>query len=327
MQYPTEFDAPTGPPEVSFVVIGYNEGKHLGVCLESVQLCALSDDHFELIYVDGGSTDDSMNIALAGGADEVLGGDKRRRAAENRNLGLAKARGKFVQFLDGDMQLAPGWPRVALKLLAEHPEVACVSGVLQERRNNVFYEAMQIDWETPEGYALYCGGAAMWRRDVLQQLGGFPEDVRYGEEPYLCWRMRNETPHKIYHLVEHMADHDLAFSGFLDYVKRTVRVGESYAEIAERCRNTGDPFWSAEESSSLRWGMLLVFLFLVMALGPDLFQWVAMLSVAGVLGRKAWQIRQTGREWEVAILYAIHTYFAKLAIAYGIIKWRWFRKG
>lgn len=318
-------DAAGSVPDVSFVVIGYNEGKHLGACLESVRECALADDRFELIFVDGGSTDDSLRIAKASGADAILGGDKQRRAAENRNLGLEAARGRYVQFLDGDMQLAPGWPLHALKILESHPEVACVSGVLRERRENVFYEALQIDWETPEGYALYCGGAAMWRRDVLRELGGWPEDVRYGEEPYLCWRMRNETEYKVYHLGERMADHDLAYTGFLDYVKRTVRVGETYAEIAERCRNSADPFWSAEESSSLRWGMLLVFLFLIMALGPDLFQWVAMLALAGVLGRKAWQIQQTGRDWEVSILYALHTYGAKLAIAYGIAKWRWFR--
>lgn len=312
---------------VSFVVIGFNEGVRLKAALRSVRECAMHERLYELIYVDGGSTDDSVNTALGMGVEHILGGEKRRRAAENRNLGLAKASGKYVQFLDGDMEMNPAWPAAAMRLLEEQADVACVFGQLEEKQHNVFYEALQLDWEYPEGPSDYCGGAAMWRRAPLQQLGGFPEDVTYGEEPYLCWRLRHELKLKVWHLHHRMALHDLAYTGFVDYWKRNVRVGESYAQVADRCAHLPDKFWSAEVSLNLRWGLILSGIFFVVVFGPGFLKFLAIMALFALVGRKAWQTQQRGCDKEVALIYGIHTYLAKLGIAYGIAKWQWTQKG
>lgn len=312
-------------PEISFVVIGYNEGVHLRAALRSVKQCALHDDRYELIYVDGGSTDGSLQVARDMGADQILGGDRRRRAAENRNLGLAAARGDFVQFLDGDMEMHPAWPETAMKLLQEKPEVACVFGELEEKRNNVFYEALQLDWEMPEGISLFCGGAAMWRREVLQQLGGFPEDVAYGEEPYVCWRCRREQKMQIWHLHRRMALHDLAYTGPLDYWKRNVRVGLAYAEISQRCASGSDKFWSAEVSNNLRWGAGLTLALLAVLFAGGFIKMVALVALLVIIGRKTRQTMQRGESLEVSLIYAVHTYLCKLGIAWGIVKHQWFQ--
>ena len=108
--------SPAGPIDLSFVVIGYNEAGTLKACLDSVRNADLDGLSWELSYVDGGSIDTSMDIAREAGVDRLLGGETRRRAAENRNLGLEAATGRLVQFLDGDMSLFPDWPLAA----AEH---------------------------------------------------------------------------------------------------------------------------------------------------------------------------------------------------------------
>jgi glycosyltransferase involved in cell wall biosynthesis len=305
------------------VVIGYNEGVRLRAALRAVRECAMHEDDYELIYVDGGSTDASVKVATEMGVDQLLGGERRRRAAENRNLGLAKAQGECVQFLDGDMEMHTVWPLKAMKLLREQEDVACVFGQLEEKRNNVFYDALQLDWDYPEGDSLYCGGAAMWKREPLQALGGFPEDVKYGEEPLLCWRLRNESKLRVWHLHAPMALHDLAYQGFVDYWKRNVRVGESYAEIADRCAGTSEPFWSEEVSANLRWGLALAGAVFVLFFAPGFIKGVAVMAVLGIIARKTWQTHERGCDWEVSLIYAIHTYLAKLGIAYGIAKWQW----
>lgn len=310
-------------PEISFVIIGYNEGVHLRAALRSVKQCAIHEDRYELIFVDGGSTDGSIQAARELEADQILGGDRRRRAAENRNLGLAAARAEFVQFLDGDMELHPAWPETALSLLREKTDVACVFGELEEKRNNVFYEALQLDWEYPEGPALYCGGAAMWRREVLQQLGGFPEDVGFGEEPYICWRARRELKLQVWHLHRRMAKHDLAYTGPIDYWRRNVRVGEAFAEIAARCSGGGDRFWAAEVSNNLRWGVGLTLALFAFLFGGGLIKGVALLALIIIIGRKTRQTMQRGVEFEVSLIYAVHTYLCKLGIAWGIVKHQW----
>ncbi len=307
--------------DLSFVVIGLNEDRTLRACLESVRNADLEDLSWELIYVDGGSDDNSVEIARPL-ADTVVSAETRRRAAENRNIGLRRARGRFVQFLDGDMALAPGWPVAAVGLLEGHPEVAAVFGRLEEHNDSAVYRALQIDWEYPEGPALYCGGAAMFRRSDIARVGGFPEDVAFGEEPLLCWRLRNEHGQGVYHLHETMAQHDLDYGGFADYWKRNARCGRTYAEIAYRCRRGPERFWTTEVGSNLAWGAGLAVLLAALALGPG--WWVrgaAGLALAAIWMRKFIQYIRQGKPTPVAALFALHTYAAKLGIAWGILRW------
>ena len=109
---------------VSFVVIGFNEAATLPACLRSARDARLPEGFDrEVIYVDSGSSDDSVALARESGADRVIGAEVPRRAAQNRNLGLAESRGAFVQFLDGDMTLHEGWIPRAMKLLEEREDV------------------------------------------------------------------------------------------------------------------------------------------------------------------------------------------------------------
>lgn len=308
---------------LSFVVIGFNEAATLRGCLEAVEAAKRDAPACELIYVDGGSTDDSGGIAERVGVDRLLGGDRPRKAAENRNLGLEHARGRYVQFVDGDMLLDPAWPKAAMTVLEERPDVAVVFGQLRERNPSLAYRALQIDWEYPEGEALYCGGAALWRREVLEQLGGFPEDVRYGEEPLLCWRLRNELGRKVYHLHHRMASHDLGYEGLMDYWRRNIHCGEALAEVSARCRDTHDPFWTDERNNALLWAGCIVVALLTAFAGPGPLGWLALAALIAILVRK--QIQYHERGWDVALVYALHVYASKLAIAYGILKTRLFR--
>jgi glycosyltransferase involved in cell wall biosynthesis len=319
---------PEEGPEIhlSFIVIGFNEAAHLGACLQSVRDADLDGLRHELIYVDGGSSDGSREIAAQAGVDQALGGEKRRKAAENRNLGLAAARGRYVQFLDGDMVMDPTWPMAAMAVLDRDAMCGAVCGVLLERNTSVVYRALQLDWDEPEGAVKFCGGAALWRREVIQALGGFPEDVAFGEEPYLCWRMRNEMGRTVWRLPRPMALHDLAYKGFTDYWRRSARTGEAYAEIAARCRGTKDPLWSAEVRSNLTWSAIYLCAAAWAVFAPSSLKLVPLLLLAAVLVRKALQCVRNGAEREVAMLYAFHTYFAKFNIGYGIARWhlrRW----
>ncbi|MBI5094652.1 MAG: glycosyltransferase [Candidatus Hydrogenedentes bacterium] len=310
-----------GEPDVTIVVIGYNEAATLRACLESAHAADLDGIPHELIYVDGGSTDDSMRIAHTAGTDKILGGDRRRRAAENRNLGLRAARGQYVQFVDGDMAMDPGWPRAALAFLREHDEYAAVCGNLREANQSPLFRALQLEWAPREGVIRHCGGAAMYRRDVLNEIGGFPEDVVYGEEPYLCWRIRNELGKKIYQINRLMADHDLGFAGWRDFWKRQVRCGATYAEIAVRCYHSNDRLWFKEAIMNAAWfGAILVAL-AVLITGPVPARWFVLIAALALFQRKFSQTIRAGHPADVAAIYALQTYYAKIPIAIGEIKW------
>lgn len=312
--------------DLSFVVIGYNESERLPACLESVRNADLAGVSHELIYVDGGSDDDSLAIAGGAGVDLVLGGDRPRRAAENRNLGFKSSRGRYVQFIDGDMVLRPDWPKAALAFLTERTDVAVVSGRLAESNQSAFFRAMQLDWIPETGEVSACGGAAMFRREVLERTGGFPEDVAWGEEPYLCWRIRNELGLKVYQLDRFMADHDLGFSGFGDYWRRCVRTGAAYAEIAARCYRSNDRLWLKDTVGNVLWAIGLTSVLVLFIIGPGWLRLVVAGVAAAIFARKTLQGLLKGHGPGVAVLYAFHTYFAKFPFVYGQLRF-WCKRG
>lgn len=311
------------PVTLSFVVIGYNEAPHLAACIRSIKAANLAGVPYEIIYADGGSRDGGVAVVEEEGVDRILADGKQRRAAANRNRGLAEARGSFVQFLDGDMVLLPDWPALAMRKLESDPKIAVVAGALEELRTDLLHTAMQLDWATPEGETLSCGGAAMFRVSVLRAAGGFPEDIAYGEEPLLCWRIRNEHGGIIWQLNAQMAKHDLAFRGFADYWRRCVRVGTSYAGVAHRTSGTHhEALWSREVQVIPMWAATLLILIFASVLGPWPLWPTALATLAAVVVRKAVQLRRRGETWAVALAYAVHVYFAKLPTAWGILSYR-----
>lgn len=309
------------PMDISFVVIGYNEAASLEACLASIRRAELGNLSYEVIYVDGGSLDNSRHIAEAAGVDMSLGGEKHRRAAENRNLGIQHARGEFVQLLDGDMALAPGWPGWALDFFRATPDAAAVCGNLKETNPSLLFQALQIDWQQSPGEVDACGGAAMWRRDVLLRAGGFPEFVTYGEEPYLCWRVRNELGYKIHFLNQPMAFHDLDYRGPGDYWRRNVRVGESYAEIASLCFRTDDKFWLKESILNFLWLVVYILSVLFLFFAPFPVRILIVLFFFLVVFRKFLRLLKSGFSAAVSSIYTAHLYGSKIPIACGEIRW------
>ena len=122
------------PVNVGVVVIGRNEGERLKRCLES-----LGGVVGQVVYVDSGSTDGSVEMARAMGV-EVLGLDMGTAftAARARNEGFGRLREMvagvaYVQFMDGDCELAGGWLHESATFLGEHDGVAAVCGRLREK--------------------------------------------------------------------------------------------------------------------------------------------------------------------------------------------------
>ncbi|MDO2947929.1 glycosyltransferase [Aeromonas simiae] len=92
---------------VSFVVIGLNEGALLSECFESIKHAIKTSvciDAYEILYVDSGSSDSSVSIAKNHTAT-VYSILSDRSAAAARKIGLLNSKYEFVLFLDGDMQL------------------------------------------------------------------------------------------------------------------------------------------------------------------------------------------------------------------------------
>ncbi len=242
---------------VALILIGRNEGERLVAAFASVP-----QGVSPVVYVDSGSTDGSIDAAEAAGARVVrLDLTQPFTAARARNAGfdaLGDDLPDYVQFVDGDCALAPGWIETAQSFLANHPRVAGACGRRRERYPHAtVYNAMcDVEWNTPVGKANACGGDVMMRTAAFRQVGGFNPALIAGEEPELCVRLR-AAGWEIWRLDAEMTLHDAAMTQFSQWWRRNRRSGHAFAEGAHLHGAPPERHWVSETRRALIWGAAL----------------------------------------------------------------------
>lgn len=239
------------------VVIGRNEGLRLERCLASLVGAAE-----QVVYVDSGSTDDSVQMAKALGVEVVeLDMSIPFTAARARNEGFARLQRllpamRYVQFVDGDCEVVEGWLSRAQAFLDTRPDVAVVCGRRRERfpQRSIYNLLCDLEWDTPIGEAKACGGDALMRADAFAAASGFRADLIAGEEPELCVRLR-ANGWKVWRLAEEMTLHDAAMTRFGQWWRRTLRGGHAFAEGAFLHGAAPEKHWLRESRRAWFWGL------------------------------------------------------------------------
>jgi cellulose synthase/poly-beta-1,6-N-acetylglucosamine synthase-like glycosyltransferase len=309
-------------PLVSVVVIGRNEGQRLRRCLESVKAMRTNTWSFEVIYADCGSIDGSLALAAELGAETVALTPERPTAALTRNAGWRLARGEYVLFLDGDTILAPEFVQAALPEFKD-ATVGVVWGHRREihPRHSIYNRVLDLDWVYAPGFTPFCGGDAIFRYAALEQSHGFDETLIAGEEPELCRRLVG-AGWKILHIDCAMTGHDLAVLKFAQYWRRATRAGHAYAEVSERFRASGDPFWTEEVSRNrdravLLAGGPLLAIITSLALGSAWPMVACALAFVMLIIRTAWKARWKSANRLTLLLYGVHSHLQQIPIAVG----------
>lgn len=301
--------------KIGVVVIGRNEGERLRRCLLSV-----AGSGPVVVYVDSGSTDNSVVMAREMGAEVVrldmstpFSAARARNAGYEALVGIEAAVG-LVQFVDGDCELMSGWLAVAHAALLHRPELAIVAGRLKERDPDasVYNRLGELEWNfIGSGDVGAVGGIFMIRREAFDSVGGFDPTVHAGEEPELCQRLTC-LGWMISRLDADMAWHDLAMTRFRQWWKRQVRGGYGGLDVATRFNlpryrrnNLRARFWSV-------WPFLTVFV----GVGVDRAMgswagWTAGLAVWCLwpaqmvrIGARSWR---QGQDARTALAYAFFT--------------------
>lgn len=263
--------------EIGAVVIGRNEGDRLRSCLRS-----MAGKVGRIVYVDSGSTDGSLEMAQAQGAEIIeLDLTKPFTAARARNAGIAALSKTgpapdYIQFVDGDCELRDGWLETATAFLDSHPDVAVACGRRRERfpEASVFNRLTDREWDTPVGEARACGGDALMRHEALVQVGGYDPNLIAGEEPEMCVRLR-AAGWKIWRLEAEMTWHDAAITKLSQWWKRARRAGHAYAEGAAMHGRPPERHKVKETRRALFWGAALPAIIGILAL--SLSPWALLL--------------------------------------------------
>jgi GT2 family glycosyltransferase len=194
-------------PLLSIIIPHYNGVHHLAACFKALR--QQTYPHLEIILVDNGSADDSLDFTRRHFPEVkiiALGQNLGLTGAMNR--GITQAGGQVIVALNNDTEVAPGWAQALVETLAAYPEagiVACKMLLYQERDkihsagDGFTTDGIPINrgvWQKDEGqfdgdrYIFGgCAGAVAYRRQMLADIGLFDEDLfMYIEDVDLNWR-------------------------------------------------------------------------------------------------------------------------------------------
>ena len=194
-------------PLLSVIIPNWNGAHHLPICLEALR--EQTYPRIEIIVVDNASTDESQDLLRTCYPEvHMLVLERNLGLTGAMNRGLQQASGELIASLNNDTQVTPTWAAQLVRALQRHPEAGmAASKILLFDRRDVLHSAGDmcgIDgipfnrgvWQRDDGqfdreeYVWgACGGAALYRRTMLEDIGFFDEELfMYCEDVDLNWR-------------------------------------------------------------------------------------------------------------------------------------------
>ncbi|MEM4296216.1 MAG: glycosyltransferase family 2 protein [Candidatus Anstonellales archaeon] len=194
---------------ISIIVPGYNAGKTLKRCIESIKN-AYYPTKKEIIYVDDGSTDDSVKIAKNMGI-KVIEMGKNQGKAKALNTGIKAAKNEIIACIDSDTYLDKDALINAVKKF-NNKDVGAVAVLIKVERPDKLIKKFQ-DLEYAIGFGLYAligkyfniifvtpGPMTLFKKSVFDKIGLFDEN-NITEDLEMGWRLR-----KYHYKIEYALD-------------------------------------------------------------------------------------------------------------------------
>ncbi len=189
----------SGEPLVTVVITSYNHGKYIAEAIDSV--LKQTWPRVEIIIVDDGSTDDTPKV-IARYPQIFSIRQTNQGVSVARNTGLRASHGRYVLFLDSDDFLTPRAIESAVQAFEGHPEFGFVSGAYCETdsegkpKGKPFYRKISNEpyIELLRWNYIAMHATVLYRRDVLEQVGGFDPSLRTCEDCDVYLKIARQYP-------------------------------------------------------------------------------------------------------------------------------------
>ncbi|GJQ59808.1 MAG: glycosyltransferase [Candidatus Scalindua sp. AMX11] len=218
--------------KLSVVLISKNQEWNIGRLIESILLETSSLEASEIVLVDSASSDNTVDVASHYPIKILrLRPEHHLTPAAGRYMGIKHTNSELILCLDGDMELYPGWLANAIDIFKTVSDVASITGELinlpKKTESNKKPHNAEVNPFTMVEIP-YSGGAAIFRRSVLEQVGSFNPYLYSDEEPDLCIRIRHAGYRIIqlnYPIVYHYSDPDNKLTTQINRWRRDLFLG------------------------------------------------------------------------------------------------------
>lgn len=218
-------------PSISVVVTGRNNAATLGRCLDALKALHYPRELLQLIYVDGGSTDESLSV-LSGYANVQLLQVAAGAASPGRlrNTGLAAAQGELVQFLTATTRIDPDWLQKAAPLV--RTKCAAVVGRSDQLypERSLFHFLADLEGQNDVGQLDQLTKHLLISRSVLETLGGYDNRLHHAAELDLGARLKSAGFH-VQGLRRRQCFVDEPEQGLGQYLEQGYAQGHAQAEL------------------------------------------------------------------------------------------------
>ena len=232
-------------PSISIIIPVYGVEKHIAKCIESIKKQAFTD--FEVILVNDGTKDSSIEIAK-----EVISGDERfvilhkenGGQGSARNLGLDKARGDYIAFVDSDDYVEPSFLQAMYEKVIDDSADICTcdvnivspsGSVVRQFKSDVASYVSKGDYLNVYFFISNWMWDKLFKRDVFEELR-FDSSIKTYEDAHLVFRLIygkkiTSISKCLYNYVQHQGStsNDMKPSYFTDRVS-ILKAQSSFAE-------------------------------------------------------------------------------------------------
>lgn len=219
-------------PFVSVVVPAFNEEQYVARCLESLKNVDYPENKYEIILVDNGSTDNTVNVAKKLGVKVLV--KPLVNVGAVRNYGVEESTGSILAFVDADCTVPSRWLKSAIEILECKAGVGAVGGGCLVPANSTWVEKTWVleSNEDVESSNSLPGASFIMNRDLFLSLNGFDEAIVAGEDDDLSNKIKSKGFELIKHkdcYVEHLG-YPKTLS---EIMKRQVWHGKNQLEVAD----------------------------------------------------------------------------------------------
>ncbi|ALC16851.1 glycosyltransferase, GT2 family [Desulfuromonas soudanensis] len=179
----------TSFPFVSIVIPVFNEERYLADCLNSLMELSYPKEMFQIILVDNGSSDGTIDIARRYPINIFV--KEKSKVGGVRNFGATKAKGEILVFLDSDCSVDSNWLTNGIEKF-KGGEGLVIGGQYLTRDNPSWIEKYWVLNNSKKiiHQTTLVGGCIFIPKEIFHKINGFDETLNSGEDSDITYRLR-----------------------------------------------------------------------------------------------------------------------------------------
>lgn len=305
-------------PNLSVVVVSANQSVRLEQTLKALRQMDKFEGKLEILYIDRGSNDNSIQIAHNHDA-HVIELPATATLGAIHNVGWRTSRGNYILFIDSLGIIHRNFAQKALAKFTD-PQIGVICGLGGTRCARC----------TSSGYVECCEEEAIIRRTAIEEVHGFDKTLHAGDLADLCRRIR-ANGYKVERIPHPMVDEQRSPNFIKHWWQRCITQGIAYAQVSKRYAASSDKMWLSEARRNF-WiggGLTLAIPALIIA-SIACACWLPLLVGLAVMGivtlLMGILVPVPEWNWHEKITYAFSRTVSQVPIFFGQLRYRFFKR-